>query len=53
MSKKSQSNVAVATVDTQIKKVVWTEKMLEDYLDICIIEIHAGNRLGTHFNKTG
>jgi hypothetical protein len=53
MSKKSQSNVAAATADTQIKKVVWTEKMLEDYLDICITEIHAGNRLGTHFNKTG
>jgi hypothetical protein len=52
MSKKSQSNIA-ATEDTQMKKVVWTEKMIENYLDICIIEIHAGNHLGTHFNKTG
>jgi hypothetical protein len=52
MSKKSQSNVAAATVDTQIKKIVWIEKVLEDYLNICITEIHAGNRLGTHFNKT-
>jgi hypothetical protein len=51
MSKKSQGNVA-ATANTQMKKVVWTEKMIEDYLDICIIEIHASNRLGTHFNKT-
>jgi hypothetical protein len=52
MSKQSQSKVAIATVDTQIKIVVWIEKMLEDYLDICITEIHAGNRLGTHFHKT-
>jgi hypothetical protein len=52
MSKNSQSNVA-ATTNTQIKKVVWTEKMLEDYLDICITEINAGNRPGTHFNRTG
>jgi hypothetical protein len=52
MSKKSQNKVAATTTDTQIKKVVWTEKMLEDYLDICITEIHAGNRPGTHFNKT-
>jgi hypothetical protein len=41
MNKKGQSNVVTATVDTQIKKVVWTEKMLEDYLDICITEIHV------------
>jgi hypothetical protein len=54
MSKKGQSNVvAAATTDTQIKKVVWTEKMLEDYLDICIDEIHDDNRPGTHFNRTG
>jgi hypothetical protein len=52
MNKKSQSNVAATTTDTQIKKVVWTEKILEDYLNICITEIHTGNRLGTHFNKT-
>jgi hypothetical protein len=52
MSKKSQSNVTAATADTQIKKVVWIEKMLEDYLDICIIEIHVGNRPRTHFDKT-
>jgi hypothetical protein len=53
MSKKCQSNVTTAaTTDTQIKKVVWTEKMLEDYLDICITEIHVGNGPGTHFNKT-
>jgi hypothetical protein len=52
LSKKGQSNVDVATADTQIKKVVWTEKMLEDYVDICIIEIHVGNRPETHFNKT-
>jgi hypothetical protein len=52
ISKKGQSNVAATTIDTQIKKVFWTEKMLEDYLDIYIIEIHANNRLGTHFNKT-
>ncbi|XP_059446609.1 uncharacterized protein LOC132178175 [Corylus avellana] len=43
MSKKGQSNVAV-TAD--IKKVVWTEKLLEDYLDICITEIHAGKETG-------
>ena len=53
MSKKGQSNVNAATVDTQIKKVVWTEKRLEDYLDIYITEIYAGNRPRTHFNKTG
>ena len=53
MSKKGQSNVAAATIDTQIKKIVWIEKMLEDYLDICITEIHVGNRPGTHFNKIG
>jgi hypothetical protein len=53
MSKKSQSNVAAATTNTQIKKVVCTEKMLKDYLDICITEINAGNRPGTHFNRTG
>jgi hypothetical protein len=53
ISKKGQSNVAATTIDTQIKKVFWTEKMLEDYLDIYITEIHANNRLGTHFNKTG
>jgi hypothetical protein len=52
MSKKSQSNVAAATIDTQIKKIVWIEKVLEDYLNICITEIHADNRLATHFNKT-
>jgi hypothetical protein len=52
MNKKGQSNVA-ATADTQMKKVVWTEKMIEDYLDICITKIHADNCLGTHFNKTG
>jgi hypothetical protein len=52
MSKKCQSNVA-ATANTQINKVIWNEKMLEDYLDICIIEIHAGNRPGIHFYKTG
>jgi hypothetical protein len=52
MNKKCQSNVVVATTNTQIKKVIWTEKMLEDYLDICIIKIYAGNRLRTHFNKT-
>ena len=52
MSKKGQSNIAAAaTTDTQIKKVGWTEKMIEDYLDICIIEIHAGNRPRTHFNR--
>jgi hypothetical protein len=51
-SKKSQSNIVIATTDTQIKKVVWTEKMLEDYLDVYITEIHAGNYLGTHFNRT-
>ncbi|KAG6644919.1 hypothetical protein CIPAW_08G085800 [Carya illinoinensis] len=27
--------------------------MLEDYVDICVCEIYAGNRLGTHFNKIG
>jgi hypothetical protein len=27
--------------------------MLEDYLDICIIEIHPSNHSGTYFNKTG
>ncbi|XP_059436122.1 uncharacterized protein LOC132169049 [Corylus avellana] len=27
--------------------------MLEDYLDIHITEIHAGNRPGTHFKRTG
>ena len=54
MSKKNQSNIVAAVIaDTQIKKIVWTEKMLEDYLDICITKIHAGNHLGTHFNKTG
>ena len=53
MSKKSQSNVGAATADSQIKKGVWTEKMLEDYLDICITEIYVGNHPGTHFNKTG
>jgi hypothetical protein len=40
------------TTDTQIKKVVWTKKILEDYLDICITEIHTGSRLEAHFNKT-
>ena len=39
MSKKGQSNVATATTNTQIKEVVWIEKMLEDYLDICITGI--------------
>jgi hypothetical protein len=53
MSKKGQSNVTAATVDTKIKKVVWTEKILEDYLDICITKIYIGNRPGTFFNKTG
>jgi hypothetical protein len=43
ISKKGQSNVAITT-DTQMKKVVWIEKMIEDYLDICITEIHTGNR---------
>ena len=52
MSKRSQSNVTVSA-DTQMKKVVWTEKMIEDYLDICITDIHTGNRPGTHFNKIG
>ena len=52
ISKKGQSNV-VAIADTQMKKVVWTEKIIGDYLDICITEIHVGNRLRTHFNKTG
>ncbi|KAG6639976.1 hypothetical protein CIPAW_10G139000 [Carya illinoinensis] len=27
--------------------------MLEDYVDICVSEIYAGNRPGTHFNKIG
>ncbi|KAG2667377.1 hypothetical protein I3760_15G111300, partial [Carya illinoinensis] len=27
--------------------------MLEDYVDICVSEIYAGNRPGTHFNKVG
>ncbi|KAG2686068.1 hypothetical protein I3843_10G150700 [Carya illinoinensis] len=27
--------------------------MLEDYLDICVNEIYAGNVPGTHFNKIG
>jgi hypothetical protein len=53
LSKEGQSNVAVATTNTQIKKVVWTEKMLEDYLDICITEIHACNCPKTHFNRNG
>jgi hypothetical protein len=53
MSKKNQTNVVAATIDTQIKKVVWTVKILEDYLDICITDIHVGNRLRTHFNKIG
>ena len=52
MNKNGQSNVHAATTNTQIKKVVWIEKMLEDYLDICITEIHAGNHPRTHFNKT-
>jgi hypothetical protein len=52
MSKTGQSNVAVIA-NIQINKVIWNEKMLEDYLDTCIIEIHAGNRSGIHFNKTG
>jgi hypothetical protein len=52
MSKKGQSNVAAVITNTQINKVVWTKKMLEDYLDICIDEIHAGNCPGTHFNRT-
>jgi hypothetical protein len=52
MSKKSQNSVATATADTQIKKVIWTKKILEYYLDICITEIHARNRPRTYFNKT-
>jgi hypothetical protein len=52
MNKKVQSNIA-ATTDTQMKKVVWTEKMIEDCLDIYITKIHVDNCLGTHFNKTG
>jgi hypothetical protein len=51
ISKNGQSNVVAAITDTQIKKVVWIKKMLEDYLNICITEIHAGNHPGTHFNK--
>ncbi|KAG2682452.1 hypothetical protein I3760_11G192300 [Carya illinoinensis] len=27
--------------------------MPEDYVDICVSEINAGNRPGTHFNKVG
>jgi hypothetical protein len=27
--------------------------LLEDYLDICITEIHVGNYPRTHFNRTG
>ncbi|KAG6645090.1 hypothetical protein CIPAW_08G099200, partial [Carya illinoinensis] len=34
-------------------RLIWTNKMLEDYVDICVSEIYAGNRPRTHFNKIG
>ncbi|KAG7960904.1 hypothetical protein I3843_10G150900 [Carya illinoinensis] len=39
--------------DSQTTRLIWTDKILEDYVDICVSEIYVGNRLGTHFNKIG
>ncbi|KAG2686054.1 hypothetical protein I3760_10G158000 [Carya illinoinensis] len=39
--------------DSQTARLIWTDKILEDYVDICVSEIYAGNRLGTYFNKIG
>ncbi|KAG6718273.1 hypothetical protein I3842_04G142000 [Carya illinoinensis] len=55
MSKRNQNHVVAATQtqDSQTTRVIWTDKMLENYVDICVSEIYAGNRPGTHFNKIG
>ncbi|KAG7940705.1 hypothetical protein I3843_16G000800 [Carya illinoinensis] len=55
MPNKNQNNIAAATQmqDSQTTRLIWTDKMLEDYVDICVSGIYAGNRPWTHFNKVG
>ncbi|KAG6717740.1 hypothetical protein I3842_04G115600 [Carya illinoinensis] len=58
MTKKSQSTIAdaaaaTATANNLTMRIIWTDKMLENYLDVCISEVQAGNRPRTHFNKIG
>lgn len=37
--------------DSQTTKLFWIDKMLEDYVDMCIGEIYAGNHPTFYFNK--
>ncbi|XP_042944491.1 uncharacterized protein LOC122278364 [Carya illinoinensis] len=48
MSKRNQNNVVAATQmqDSQTGRLIWTDKMLEDYVDICVSEIYAGKETG-------
>ncbi|XP_038974808.1 L10-interacting MYB domain-containing protein-like [Phoenix dactylifera] len=54
MSKKSQHTLAgPSTQDEKKRKAIWNEKLIEEFIDICIGEVEAGNRPGTHFNRLG
>lgn len=53
MTTKGQSNAVAAnaeTQDTQTMTLVWTDKMLNNYIDVCIGEIYASNCRGKHIS---
>ncbi|KAF7801650.1 transcription factor VOZ1 [Senna tora] len=39
--------------DSNAEKAKWDQHTMELFLKICLVEIMAGNRCGTHFNKIG
>lgn len=34
-------------------KAIWDSKMKDTFIEMCIKEVEAGNRPGTHFSKVG
>ncbi|XP_059285967.1 L10-interacting MYB domain-containing protein-like [Lycium ferocissimum] len=39
--------------DSNIEKAKWSTEHVELFLDLCVMEVMARNRPGTHFNKIG
>ncbi|VFQ71591.1 unnamed protein product [Cuscuta campestris] len=44
---KGQRNVSV------VNKATWNQFLTETFIRICVVELEAGNRPGTHFNRVG
>ena len=50
----SQNTIAGAsTQDDKKKKAIWNDKLIKEFIDVCHVEVEAGNRPGTHFNRRG